>query len=603
MASPDGSARFLVWAPRAESVDVVLLGDPERTVPLERGEHGYFAGTADGVGPGARYRFRLSGDRDLPDPASRSQPEGVHGASEVVGSPEDGWDDHGWQGPPFEDYVVYELHVGTFTEQGTFDAAALYLDGLVDLGITAVEVMPIAQFPGSRNWGYDGVFPYAAQDSYGGPEAFRRFVAECHRRGLAVVLDVVYNHLGPEGNVLGEFGPYFSDRYRQAWGKAINFDGPGSDEVRRFFLGSALQWLEEFHADALRIDAMHAILDSSARPFLQELAEAVDELSGRLGRPLYLVAESDLNDARFVTPVGQGGVGLHAQWNDDFHHALHALLTGERGGYYLDFGTVGHLARAFTDGYVYQGEYSAFRDRRHGNSSRSVPAGRLVVFSQNHDQVGNRARGDRLSTLVSVEAQKLASGVVALSPYVPLLFMGQEYGETAPFPYFISLSDPKLVRSVQRGRTAEFESFGWSREVLDPQDEATFASARLDRTLRELEPHRSLLEFHRELLALRRGHPALAHLSKQDMAVSADDEAGVLMARRRSGTNEVLAVFHFGDGARVAVAGLEGRWQKLMDSADERWGGPGSQTPDELGQDERLQLGPTSFVLYGRTGG
>ncbi len=603
-ANPDGSARFLVWAPRAESVEVVLGGDPERATALERGEHGYFAGTVQEAPPGTRYRFRLNGDPDrvLPDPASRFQPEGVHGPSEVVGPAEDGWDAFEWQGLPFEEYVVYELHVGTFTEQGTLDAASMYLDGLVDLGVTAVEVMPIAQFAGTRNWGYDGVFPYAVQDSYGGPQAFRRFVAECHRRGLAVVLDVVSNHVGPEGNILGEFGPYFSDRYRQAWGRSINFDGAGSDEVRRFFLGSALSWLEEFHVDALRLDAIHAILDLSARPFLQELAEAVDELSGRVGRPLYLVAESDLNDARFVTPVDQGGIGLHAQWNDDFHHALHTLLTDERGGYYLDFGTVGHLARAFTDGYVYQGEYSVFRDSRHGNSSAAVPAARLVVFAQNHDQVGNRIRGDRLSTLGSLEAQKLASGVVALSPFVPLLFMGQEYGETAPFPYFVSLSDPKLVRAVRRGRATESRSFGWADEAPDPQDEATFASARLQRALREEEPHRTLLEFHRALLALRRGHPALAHLSKQDMAVSADEEARVLVVRRRSGTNEVLAVFHFGDGSRVAVAGLEGRWQKLMDSADQRWGGPGSQTPDELGEDERLQLGPTSFVLYGRTG-
>jgi maltooligosyltrehalose trehalohydrolase len=603
-ANPDGSARFLVWAPRAESVEVVLPGDPERTVALEGGDHGYFAGTVEDAPPGARYRYRLNGDagRAFPDPASRSQPDGVHGSSAVVGPAEDGWDAFGWQGLPFDEYVLYELHVGTFTEQGTFDAAALYLDAMVDLGITAVEVMPVAQFAGNRNWGYDGVFPYAVQDSYGGPEAFRRFVAECHRRGLAVVLDVVFNHVGPEGSVLEEFGPYFTDRYRPPWGKAINFDGRGSDEVRRFFLGSALAWLEEFHVDALRLDAIHAILDFSARPFLQELAEAVDELSERLGRPLYLVAENDLNDARFVTPVAQGGVGLHAQWNDDFHHALHALLTGERGGYYLDFGTAGHLARAFTDGYVYQGEYSAFRDRRQGNSSAAIPAGRLVVFAQNHDQVGNRALGDRLSTLVSVEAQKLASGVAALSPFVPLLFMGQEYGETAPFPYFVSMSDPKLVRAVRRGRAAEFESFGWTGDVLDPQDEGTFAAARLNRAVRDEEPHRSLLEFHRELLALRRGHPALAHLSKQDMAVSTDEEAGVLVVRRRSGTNEVLVVFHFGDGARVAVAGLEGRWEKLMDSADQRWAGPGSQTPDELGGDERLQLGPTSFVLYGRTG-
>jgi maltooligosyltrehalose trehalohydrolase len=603
VANPDGSTRFLVWAPAAVSVDVVLEQEPERMVPLQPEDRGYFGGTAESVAAGTRYRYRLDGDRELPDPASRFQPEGVHGPSEVLAPPVPGWDVDGWNGRPFEDYVVYELHVGAFTEQGTFDAAAMYLDGLLDLGITAVELMPVAQFSGSRNWGYDGVFPHAVQDTYGGPADLRRFVAECHRRGLAVILDVVFNHVGPEGNVLAEFGPYFTDRYRLPWGQAINFDGPGSDEVRRYFLGSAVAWLEDFGVDALRLDAIHTILDFSARPFLRDLSDEVDRLSARLGRPLYLVAESDLNDARYVTPADRGGIGLHAQWNDDLHHALHALLTGEQGGYYLDFGKVEHLARAYTDGFVYQGQHSAFRDRRHGNSSRGIPSGRLVVFAQNHDQVGNRAQGDRLSTVVSVEAQKLASGVALLSPFVPLLFMGQEYGETAPFPYFVSLSDPKLTQAVRRGRTEEFESFGWAGQLPDPQDEATFLSARLDRTLRDREPHRSLLDFHREVLALRRAHPALAHLSRQDMAVSADEEARVLMVRRRSGTNEALTIFHFGDGARVGVAGLEGQWQKLIDSADERWGGPGSRTPDELAGDERLQLGPTSFLVYGRAGG
>ncbi len=598
-----------MWAPAATSVEVVLLEDPERIVALERRDRGYFEATVPGTGVGTRYRFRLDGQRELPDPASRFQPEGVHGPSEVFDRLDDDgteelWDDPAWRGRPLADYVVYELHVGTFTEEGTFDGAAAHLDELAELGVTAVELMPVAQFPGTRNWGYDGVFPYAVQDSYGGPEGLRRFVGACHSRGLAVVLDVVHNHVGPEGNVLREYGPYFTDRYRTPWGDAVNFDGPGSDEVRRFFSESALRWLAQFHVDALRLDAIHGILDFSAKPFLQELAEAVDELARAASRPLFLVAESDLNDSRFVTPVERGGVGLHGQWHDDFHHALHALLTGERGGYYLDFGTLGHLARAFTDGYVYQGQYSEFRRRRHGNSSRGVPAERLVAFSQNHDQVGNRAQGDRLSTLVSFEAQKLAAGVVLLSPFPPLLFMGQEYGETAPFPYFVSHSDQRLVRAVRRGRAAEFVSFGWTGRVPDPQHEATFASARLDRSLRDREPHRSLLDLHRELLALRRTVPALAHLSKEDMAVSADEDARVLVLRRRSGSDEVLAVFNLSEEpARVAVGGLEGRWDRLIDSADERWAGPGSRTPPELLGDERLPLGPTSFVMYGRAGG
>ena len=373
----DGRTEFVVWAPRPERVEVHLVAPEDRVVETEDLDRGYRRAIVEGVEPGARYVFRLDG-RDVADPASRSQPDGVHGPSEVIDPESFPWDDDGWMGIALEEYVLYELHVGTFTSEGTFGAVVAHLDELAALGVTAVELMPVAQFPGTRNWGYDGVFPYAVQDSYGGPAGLARLVNECHRRGLAVVLDVVYNHVGPEGSVLARYGPYLTDRYRTPWGEAMNFDGPGSDEVRRFCIDNALRWSREFHVDALRLDAIHGIIDTSAHPFLQELAEAADGHH----RPFLLIAETDQNDARIVTPRDAGGLGLHAQWSDDFHHALHALLTDERQGYYEDFGTLEDLAKAYREGFVYSGQFSAYRGRRFGSSSRSIPGHKLVVFDQ-----------------------------------------------------------------------------------------------------------------------------------------------------------------------------------------------------------------------------
>jgi maltooligosyltrehalose trehalohydrolase len=531
----DGRTEFLVWASTARRVELVL-GD--RTVPMGDLDHGYRHAIVDNAPPGSPYRFSLD-DRVLPDPASRSQPEGVHGPSAVFDTGAFGWTDTAWRGPPLASYVLYELHVGTFSGEGTFDAVIEHLDGLAQLGVTAVELMPVAQFPGARNWGYDGVFPYAAQDSYGGPEGLQRLVDSAHARGLAVVLDVVYNHLGPEGNVLAEFGPYFTARYRTPWGDAINFDGPGSDEVRRYFIENALRWSSEFHIDALRLDAIHGIVDESAHPFLQELAEAADAHE----RPLLLIAETDQNDRRVVTPRDLGGLGLHAQWNDDFHHALHGLLTGERQGYYRDFGSLEQLATAYREGFVYSGQYSEFRGRSFGSSSRDIPGKRLVVFDQNHDQVGNRFAGDRLSALMDIERLELVAALTLLAPYVPLLFMGEEYGEPAPFHYFISYTDPQLVADVRRGRREEFAAFDWGEGVPDPQDPATFEMSRLDHGLEEKEPHASLRETYRRLLGLRASHPALRTLDKDAMDVSIDEARQLLTVRRSAGAHEVLAVF------------------------------------------------------------
>ena len=603
-SSAEGRCRFLVWAPRAHRVEVALLdrsGAPEARLPMERVDRGYHLLETDGAGPGTRYRYVLDGERSLPDPASRHQPDGVHGPSEVVDPRGFRWHDAGWFGIPLHRYVTYELHVGTFSREGTFAGVVPHLDALVDLGVTAMEIMPVAQFPGSRNWGYDGTFPYAAQDSYGGPEGFRRLVDECHRRGLAVVLDVVHNHLGPEGAYQQDFGPYFTDRYRTPWGMAINYDGPWSDEVRRYFIGSALQWFRDHHVDALRLDAIHGIFDFSAHPFLAELAERTEDLSRELNRRLYLIAESDLNDPRVVSPPEVGGLGLDAQWSDDFHHSVHALLTGSRTGYYRDFGSVRHLARALTDGYVYTGQFAPHRNRRHGASPAHVPTHRFVVCVQNHDQVGNQVAGDRLGTLAGFEGARLAAGCLLLSPYLPLLFMGEEYGEPAPFPYFVSHSDPDLVAAVRAGRKEEFAHFGWETEPPDPQAEETFLSARLHHELRSREDHARLQALYRELLALRRRTPCLARPSRRDMEVVYDEHDRTLWLRRWGEEDEAVAAFNFDDGpvtTRVPFAG--GPWRLHLDSSGDRWGGPGTKAVERLGpeDDQMVTLGPRSFALY-----
>ena len=597
---PGGRCRFLVFAPSARAVEVHLLSPAERVAGLERDVSGYHHAVVDGVNAGALFLYRLDHGVERPDPASRHQPQGVHGPSMVTESGAFAWRDREWRGIPLSSYILYELHVGTYTPEGTFDAVIPRLDSLVELGITAVELMPVAQFPGKRNWGYDGVFPFAVQESYGGPEGLKRLVDACHLRGLAVVLDVVYNHLGPEGNYLSDFGPYFSDRYRTPWGSAVNFDGPFSDEVRRYFQENALCWLREFHVDALRLDAIHGIMDCSASPFLSELAGAVRDLRKEENRMAYLIPESDLNDARIVTPRDEGGYGLDAQWSDDFHHALHTLLTGEREGYYGDFGGLGHMARAFTDGFVYSGQSSEYRRRRHGNPSRHLPAGKFVVFAQNHDQVGNRMRGERLARLVCFESLKLAAGVVLLSPFLPLLFMGEEYGEVAPFLYFVHHGDTDLIEAVRKGRKEEFAAFGWKGEIPDPQDEGTFLRSRPDPALRASGNHARLLELYRELIRIRKTDPVLSRTNREGMEVSSFEKENALVVLRRNGPALAAAVFHFGDAPATLPLSLPvGRWGKVLDSSDARWGGPGGAAPER--PDPRagsvLAVRPRSFIL------
>ncbi|MDQ2784287.1 MAG: malto-oligosyltrehalose trehalohydrolase [Chloroflexota bacterium] len=596
----DGRCHFCVWAPLARQVEVVL---GERSAPMERDNRGrgYHRATVDGITPGARYKFRLDGEKERPDPASRFQPEGVHGPSAVTDPHAFRWSDAAWTGLPMERFVIYELHIGTFTPEGTFEAVIPHLDRLKELGITAIEIMPVAQYPGDRGWGYDGVQLYAVQNSYGGPEGLMRLVDACHARGLAAVLDVVYNHFGPEGNYLWDYAPYFTERYTTPWGAAVNFDGPQSDEVRQFFLGNALQWLDDFHFDGLRLDAIDAIKDNSAYPFLRELADVTHARALAIGRPFALIAESDLNDAKVIRPPTECGYGMDAQWSDDFHHALHVLLTGEQRGYYADFTTVDALAQAFRESFVYAGQYSTHRQRRHGNHALPAEGWRFVVCAQNHDQVGNRATGDRLSHIVPYDAAKLAAAVALLSPCVPLLFMGEEYGEPQPFQYFTSHGDPALIAAVREGRQTEFATFHWHGDVPDPDDVATFQRSKLTHREREDGPHGTLWRFYQELLRLRHTRPALATLDLESLDVSCDEAAKTLTVRRWSGGDQTLALFNFSDGEQpVTVTPSHTTWRKLLDSAAECWRGPGSNIPGILlPGGATVTLPAWSAALYG----
>src|SRR5690348_3348882 len=595
-----GRGHFLVWAPHAGKVELHVVSPSDRIVQMQPREGGYHQVLAEGVAPGTRYFYRLDGRTERPDPASHYQPEGVHGPSEVVSLPPK-WNDAGWTGLDLADYIIYEIHIGAFTQQGTFESAIPHLDGLCELGITAVELMPVGQFPGGRNWGYDGTYPFAVQDSYGGPAGLKAFVEGCHQRRLAVVLDVVYIHLGPEGNYLAEFGPYFTDRYRTPWGKAINFDGPQSDEVRRFFIENALYWTKEFHIDALRLDAVHAIVDPSARPVLEELGLAIHHQARELKRPVHVIAESDRNDSRMVRGRDSGGYGLDAQWSDDFHHALHTLLTPERNGYYSDFGTVEQLATAYREGFVYSGQHSIYRKRRHGNSSKGLPPEKFVVFAQNHDQVGNRLLGERLSQLVSFEALKLAAAAVLLSPFTPLLFMGEEYGESAPFRYFVSHSDPDLIEAVRKGRQEEFAAFDWAGQIPDPQSSQTFQECKLHHALKPEDNHKTLYDFARELIRLRKQIPALSGNCSDAVEAIAFEREKLLWLRRGQPGSHVVVVISFGDKPVTAVLPFpKARFSKILDSADRQWNGGGSLWPDRLEEvgNAALTVAPCSIALF-----
>jgi maltooligosyltrehalose trehalohydrolase len=591
----DGT-HFRVWAPDIDVLTLHLLGPRDRLVPMATDDAGYHHVVVNDAGPGTRYTYRFPDGRECPDPASRFQPEGVHGPSEVTTCRVT--ETTGWRGRPLREYVIYELHVGTFSPEGTFEGVIPRLATLKRLGITAIELMPVAQFPGTRNWGYDGTYPYAAQHSYGGPEGLARLVAACHREGLAVILDVVYNHLGPEGNYLSSFGPYFTDRYRTPWGDAVNFDGAGSDEVRRYFIENALYWVTEMGMDALRLDAVHAIADQSAYPFLHQLADEVKVRARALGRDIHLIAESDLNDPRLIRDPDVGGFGLDAQWSDDFHHALRTVLTGDRAGYYEDFGQLRDLATAITDAYVFAHRYSAHRGRHHGAPPGDLDGSKFLAYSQNHDQVGNRMLGDRLTTLLSFEQLKLAATTVMLSRYLPLIFMGEEYGERHPFLYFTSHSDADLIEAVRKGRREEFAAFAWAGEAPDPHAQETFTQSMI--AFEQAGEANPLWRFYRELIALRH-HPALRSLARADVDAWVHDAEKTLVVSRRTGQDAALLVCNFSGERQTVTLPVDGHWRMALSSADPEWDGPGGASHASGPGSLRIALPAHSATLYTRT--
>ncbi|HEX8040138.1 MAG TPA: malto-oligosyltrehalose trehalohydrolase [Chryseosolibacter sp.] len=585
---------FTVWAPCRKKVEVVLC-DRKTIHPLEKENCGYWTCTVPEAEPGTRYLFRLDGDNELPDPASRAQADGVHGPSTVIRE-DYSWTDSAWKGLPLGDMIIYELHVGTFSPAHDFRGVMSRLPHFKRLGVNTLELMPVAQFPGERNWGYDGVFPFAVQQSYGGATGLKDLVNEAHREGIAIMLDVVYNHLGPEGNYLQKYGPYFTDRHRTGWGQAINFDGPWSDGVRSFFLQNALMWLEDFHIDGLRLDAVHAIWDSSALHFTEELVMKTRALEKECGRKKVLVAELDLNDPRYILPPAKGGYGLDGQWSDEFHHALHSLLTGEVNGYYEDFGSTSHLAKAVSESYVYTGEYSVHRKRHFGRKPVATTFDQFVVFAQNHDQVGNRMLGDRLSSLVSKEALKLAAVTYLLSPHVPMLFMGEEYGEKNPFHYFVSHSDEELVSLVRSGRQQEFSYFNWTGDIPDPQARRTFEESVLSWKVDTDEGSRTLFRLYAHLIGLRKTRPALSGKSRDTLRLLSSD-GGILCFEVRH-LNDCLTIILNFSKEEVGFALPHNRQgKKIFDSASAEWGGPGEGRAPAAGE-KQLTLMPQSAQIF-----
>jgi maltooligosyltrehalose trehalohydrolase len=602
-----GQTEFRVWAPKVKTLAVRILGQQPGTIPMTcESTFGFgseFVATVPGVGEGTDYFYVLDGERERPDPVSRWQPRGVHGPSRILDPGSFVWSDQAWHGIALKDFIIHELHTGTFTAEGTFESVIPRLPYLRDLGITAIEIMPVAEFPGSRNWGYDGASLYPPQSSYGGPTGLKRLVDACHQSGLAVVMDVVYNHLGPEGNYLPEFAPCFTDAHHTPWGKAINFDGPESDGIRRWVIDNALYWLTEYHIDALRLDAIHGIYDFGARHVLDELSEAFHNQAERLKRQAWIIAESDLEDVRIINPRVAGGYALDAQWHDDFHHALYALITGERQGFLTDFGVLADLAKSIREGFVLDSKYSRYRQRRYGSSSKNRPGEQFVGFIQNHDQVANTSRGKRLSALVSLEQQKLAAVLTLCSPFLPLLFMGEEYGETAPFLFFTSFEDPHLVNAVREGRKRELGAHYSESDFADPQAQSTFDRCKLDWSKPERSPHAAILRLHRDLISLRKQHPRLGNCRKDLTEIQFDEKSRFLVMRRNdSSGSAALIVCNFSAALQtVPVAPTPLSWRLALWTGDEAYGGNGAPRPVEkltAGSPSAVRLSAFEAAMY-----
>lgn len=521
---------FCVWAPRPQNVEVQVGAERH---PMTAQPDGWWSAEIASAKAGDIYGFILDGNGPFPDPRSPSQPNGVHHLSQLTDPNSYGWEDDNWQPPPLASAIIYELHIGTFTPAGTFISAIEKLDHLIALGVTHLELMPVAEFAGKRGWGYDGVDLFAPHHAYGTADELKQLVDACHQRGLAVILDVVYNHLGPSGNCLAKFAPYFTKRYAPTWGEALNYDGADSENVRRFFCDNALRWLRDFHFDGLRLDAVHAIYDFSAQPFLEQLKLEVEQLSVQLGRPLVLIPESDLNDPRLLWPRERGGFALDAQWSDDFHHALHTVLTGEKNGYYADFGKMEDLAKALHHAFVYDGKFSPCRRRRHGRPASGLGGQRFLGYLQNHDQIGNRAQGERSSQLMSFGKLKIGAALVLTSPFVPLLFQGEEWGASTPFLYFTDYHEPELASAVQEGRCREFAAFGWNpAAVPHPQAQESFERSKLDWSELPNEPHDKLLDWHQRLIRLRQTELLRSDGRLEDVKTHFDEPARWIVMER-----------------------------------------------------------------------
>jgi maltooligosyltrehalose trehalohydrolase len=537
-----GEAEIVVWSPLAKFVEVVT-GD--RRIVLEK-DGQYWKKLTREITPGQTYKISIDGNDSLPDPASLSQPDDVHGHSAAFDVKQFGWTDTSWKNLPQQDYIIYELHTGTFSQQRNFDGIISKLDHFIHLGVNAIEIMPVGQFPGGRNWGYDGVYPFAVQQSYGGAESLQRLVNACHEKGIAVILDVIYNHIGPEGNYLPRFAPYFTDKYQTPWGQALNFDDAWCDGVREYFIENVLMWFRDFHIDALRMDAVHAIKDFSAVHIIKEISEHVDALEQQTGNEHYLITEMDLNDPVFINPKNKCGYGADAQWVDEFHHALRVASGQKPEGYYADFNGIVHLAKSYNDAYVYDGQYSFHRKKKFGIKTDN-PGHQFIVFSQNHDQTGNRMLGERTSTLVSPDMCRLMAAAVMVSPYIPMLFMGEEWAEPNPFLFFISHTDKELAAIVNKGRKEEFSYFNWQGEPPDPRLEETFTNSMLQWQLLESEPHKSMFEYYRKLIMFRKQNPALNNTNRHNTKAEADENSKILKLERWSDSQYFECVMNFSD--------------------------------------------------------
>lgn len=591
--------KFTVWAPEEKKVELIL-GENDEHHPMEKDYSGYWHVSLQENVTNKKYKYQVGKKGAFPDPASLYQPEGVHGYSQVFDTKQHKWSDNEWVNPYLGDYIMYEIHAGTFTEEGTFAGIAKKLDYLRSLGVNAIEIMPVGQFSGTRNWGYDGVYPFAVQNTYGGPAELQKLVDTCHNKGIAVILDVIYNHLGPEGNYLSQFAPYFTDTYNTPWGAAINFDDEYSYGTRNYFIQNALMWFRDFHIDALRLDAIHAIKDYGAKHFMLELAEYTAQLSQVTGRNHYLIAESNLNDVRYINPVEKGGYQLEAQWSDDYHHAIHTKLTGDDFGYYMDYGSTADIVKSLNDAFIYDEKYSPFRKKVYGSKTDSNEGHQFVIFNQNHDQVGNRKFGERLSVLTGFEQQKLAAVTLIMSPYLPMLFMGEEYGEKNPFLYFVDHEDENLNKLVRKGRRAEFKHAWDKTPAPAPDEKQTFEKSMMSWNFENDEQQKTLLQLHKELINLRKTEGALRMPSRTSCNISHLRNLDVITIERWNDSHTYFCLLNYSDTQRqVELLPEKGDFlQLILNTASAKWKGSQKDLSDIAKYADTINIPAHAAIIY-----